>query len=89
VGYAASGASFGYSYVHAAQDGMIQLALDAPVSEQVDLHVLLTEGSHATTVTWEGEAVPFETVYVEGSPYVDATRKARGTSSVEIRYERS
>jgi hypothetical protein len=83
VSYAPSGASFGYRYRWS--EHAIMLELEAP-SADVDLHVLLPEGSRAGRVTWNGQPAAFETVCIEGSSYVDVSGRVSDRATIEIRY---
>lgn len=84
VGYAASGATFGYRY-HL-QEGMVQMQLAAP-SADVELQVLLPGSSQARGVRWNGEAVAFENHVVETSHYVEVKGKVTNTAEVIIQFE--
>ena len=86
VGYAASGATFGYHYHHDAATRVIRLTLGAEQAD-VALHVLLPEGSRPTSASWNEQAVPFESILVEESTYVDMSGNAAGSAHVEVRYE--
>ena len=50
------------------------------------LHLLLPDGARVTGVTWGGEASSFTPVTVEASPYVDATGRVDGKTTVEVTY---
>lgn len=86
VGYAASGASFGYVFRHRPDERVITLSLDAEAA-QVSLHVLLPESARATTVTQDGQTVPCEPVAVRDSAYADAQIRVAGRTEVEVRYD--
>jgi len=81
VGYARSGADIEYSF--RATDDRIVLGLRAARSD-VDLHVLLREGTAATRVTVDGAGSRFEQSFVESSPYVDLQVSIAGRAEVEI-----
>lgn len=84
VGYAASGATFGYRY-HL-QEGMLQMQLEAS-GAQVELHILLPDNSQARSVRRNGEAVAFENRRVEASHYVEVKGKVTNTAEVIIQFE--
>lgn len=85
VGYAATGAAFGYRYAHRAAEQAIRLTLEAP-SADVQLHLLLPPGRRPTAVVWGGEEVPFRHVRVVESSYVDAEGRVEGGVEIEVRY---
>ncbi|HMB91892.1 MAG TPA: hypothetical protein VKP65_13650 [Rhodothermales bacterium] len=85
VGYAASGATFGYRYAHDAAAKTLSLAVEAEQS-QVQMHVLLPEGCHAVSVTWNGKPMPFMASQVEQSKYVDIEGGVSKQAMVEVRY---
>src|SRR5690606_23856958 len=64
VGYAASGARFGYRYAHDAEARAIRLDIEADEAD-VDLHLLLPSGCIPVGVRWDGEAVPYDVTRVE------------------------
>jgi len=80
VGYAASGATLGYSF-RAAGD-RIDLAVEAARAD-VEFHVLLPRGTRPSAVRAAGRDLAFTTALIEESPYVDFVLEVRG--SVEIR----
>jgi len=84
VGYAASGARFGYTYAHDADARTIRLRFDADA--EVELHLLLPPGTRPVAATWEGDEVAFDPVTVEQSVYADAAGPVRAGSEVEVRY---
>lgn len=86
VGYAASGASFGYRYTHDADDRTFRMQLESEEAD-VELHLLLPPDTRPECVTWDGNGMAFDTVRVEDSVYVDARRSVRGESTVEVRYD--
>jgi len=85
VGYAASGATFGYHYRHHEAERQILLTLQARKARVV-LHVLLPDGSQATSVTWKGQPTPFDQESVEQSRYVNASGDVQDHADIEIRY---
>lgn len=85
VGYAASGARFGYRYAHDAEARAIRLDIEADEAD-VDLHLLLPPGRVPVEVWWNGEAVAHDVTRVEESVYVDACRAVSGVSTTEVRY---
>lgn len=86
VGYAASGAAFGYRYRHDDTERLIRLKLQTRQA-RVGLRVLVPERSRATSVTWNGQRTPFDQESVEQSRYVTATGDVQDTAAIEIRYE--
>ena len=84
VGYAASGAAFGYEYAHDADARTLRLHLDAEA--EVELHLLLPPGTAPAAVRWDGEAVAFEAARAGESVYADARGPVQGASTVEVRY---
>ena len=85
LGYAASGATFGYHYRHDEAERRILLTLHTRQAH-VTLHVLLPDGSQATSVTWKGEPTPFDHESVEQSRYVNASGDVQNHAEIEIRY---
>lgn len=85
VGYAASGASFGYRYQHDHAARMLRLYFETQQA-QIDLHALLPEKSKATSVRWNGKAAEFENRRIENSSYVDVTKTVSNHAEVEIHY---
>lgn len=86
VGYAASGASIGYSF-RAAKD-RIDLAVEAAEAD-VDFHVLLPAGTRAASVRAEGRDLAFTNRAVEESAYVDFAMTVRGRVEFRIGVESS
>jgi hypothetical protein len=86
VGYAASGAKFGYHYRHDRAAGLLRLHFEAQQTK-VDVHALLPEKSQATAVLWNGESVPFENHRIENSSYVDIAGRVAKRAEVEIQYK--
>jgi hypothetical protein len=75
VGYAASAVSVRYAYRRERD----RVSLDvAGAAGSVALHLLLPPGSAAAAVTVDGAAVPFESVTIEHSGYVDAVVQPAG-----------
>jgi hypothetical protein len=85
VGYAASGASFGYRLRHVRPEATLRLTLEAKEAD-VALHVLLPAGCRAEEVRWDGRPRPFRLIHVEDSPYVDLQGAVSSTAEVVIRY---
>ena len=85
VGYAASGAQFGYRYRHDREGARIDLTIEAPESE-VALHLLLPEGAEPREVRCDRERIRFSPATVGDSRYVDASLSVRGRVAVEVRY---
>ncbi|MFQ5639295.1 MAG: hypothetical protein ACE5IR_15030 [bacterium] len=86
VGYAASGASFGYEFRHVQEKAVITISF-SQVRCNLDLHILLPPGCRASAARWNGETVPFQTSVVEQSCYIDITGVVAGRCEVEIEYE--
>ena len=84
VGYASSGASFGYDYAHDAEARTIRLEFAAEA--EIELHLLLPNETRPTCVTWDGEGVVFDTSEIEKSTYADARGAVREGSVVEVAY---
>ncbi|MDZ7269501.1 MAG: hypothetical protein ONB48_18960 [candidate division KSB1 bacterium] len=84
VGYAASGATFGYRY-HL-QAGMLHLQLEAR-DARVEVQALLPDNCRARSVRWNGEAVAFANRRVEASPYVEVQGTVTTTAEVIIQFE--
>ena len=84
VGYAASGASFGYRYRHRPEEKTIALTLEG--AADVSLHLLLPRGCRAEALHWEGRSVAFTNTLVEESVYVKAGSRVDGWAEVVVRY---
>ena len=85
VGYAASGATFGYRYKHNRSASMLRLHFTVQQAK-IDLHALLPEKSRAVAVRWNDRPVPFENRKVENSSYVEAGGLVANHAEVEIQY---
>src|SRR5690606_33836826 len=85
VGYAASGARFGYRYAPDAEARAIRPVTEAGEADG-GLHLLPPSGCIPVGVRWDGEAVPYDVTRVEESVYVDACRAVSGVSTTEVRY---
>jgi hypothetical protein len=81
VGYAASGASIGYS-IRAAGD-RIDLAVEAAESD-VAFHVLLPRGTRAVSVRAGEQEVPFTGDVIGESTYVDFAEEVQGKAEFRI-----
>ncbi|MFQ5571801.1 MAG: hypothetical protein ACE5G0_19145 [Rhodothermales bacterium] len=86
VGYASSGATFGYQYQETERATF--LTLEARHA-RVMLHLLLPAQCRVTLVTWNGQEVAFETVRVGESRYVDITGRVVKRADVEVWYART
>ena len=84
VGYAASGASFGYDYGHDATSRTVRLRFEAEAD--VSLHLLMPPGTRPKTATWGGAPADLDVVMVEDSVYADARGDVRPGTTVEVRY---
>ncbi len=84
VGYAASGARFGYDYVHNASSRTMTLRFEGEA--EVSLHLLLPPATRPEAVVWDGEAADLEVATVEDSAYADARGDVRSGTTVEVRY---
>jgi len=82
--YGPSGAAFEYTYSHDAGKKVIECEVKGSAS--VDLHLLLSKGTTANSVSVNGKKVKHRNVCVEESPYVDASFQLRKKARVEIRY---
>ena len=87
VGYEASGASFGYAYVHDEDASSIRLRFDGEA--EVDLHLLLPAGTRPAELAWGGEVREVASSTVQESVYADASGSVRGGADVEVRYVRA
>ena len=84
VGYAASGASFGYDYAHDAEAHTIRLTF--AVAAAVDLHLLVPQGMRPVRMTWDTRDVAFDIADVEASAYADAQGAVHEGCVVEVEY---
>lgn len=85
LSYAASGATFGYRFTHDPDAGRINLTVEG--QSRVALHVLLPDGARATGMRRDGEAIDYEHVEVEGSPYADAHIEVDERADIEVHYD--
>ena len=85
LGYAASGAAFGYRYRHEAAHRRIVLEIEAEESE-VALHLLLPEGARTARPVQPGADTPSEVTAVGERCYLDATFAVRGATALEVTY---
>ena len=81
VGYAASGA--GVSYTYRQDASTVTLDIRHPEGD-VACHVMLPPGARATGAAVDGRPVPFTSVRVEASGYVDLSLRVAGASRVGI-----
>lgn len=87
LGYAASGARFGYDFSHQEHDGNGTMKFEIRADEShVKAHVLLPGDSSQADVHVNGAPVAAQLSTVRESRYVDFTADVRGTSQIEIRY---
>lgn len=84
VSYAASGASFGYTYAHDAASKTITLELRGEAD--VDLHLMLPPGTRAESVQWGGGEVDASTAHARQSAYAEARGRVDGEATVEVTY---
>jgi hypothetical protein len=87
LSYEASGAGFEYRY-DASRPGLIVLECHAPATD-VRAHLLLPPDSTVESVRWNGDQVPFETVTVGSSRYLNFSGSVRGSAVAEVRNARS
>ena len=85
VSYEASGASISYDFRHEAAASSIAIDLTGKNAD-VELHLLLPDGSVAAEVLVDGAPVGFKNRTVESSPYVDVEVRLEHSTSVEVRY---
>ena len=85
VSYADSGSGFGYTFRHHPQECTVDLALRADEAD-VDLNLLLPEGSRVERMQWDERETPFTESRVEESAYVGCLGRVRGEAHLEIRY---
>lgn len=82
--YGPSGTSVGYTYEHRPGERTFDLEISAQGT--VNLHLLLPQGSKATSVRVDGRKVTFTNSRVETSRYVDATFPVRKSCGVRVQY---
>ncbi len=85
IGYAASGSSFGYQFLHLKEKSGIRLVLECPRAD-VLLHCLLPDGCRCTSASWNANPTDFEMKIIRESPYVDVQGKVEGRAEIEISY---
>ncbi len=85
IGYSASGASFGYQFLHQKEASKIRLVLESQNSE-VLLNLLLPPDSSCSSFVCNGAEVDFELKTVQDSSYVAAQIKVENKAEVEISY---
>ncbi len=88
VGYAASKAGFKYTYKHDVSLNTIRIGVDTQGAE-VELHVLLPSGVHATGVLWDGREREIVWENVEQSAYIDVQGPVSGNAEITIHYARN
>lgn len=86
LGYAASGAQFGYTLRHRKEQAAIDLELSAPDSE-VELCVLLPVGATSCTATLNDRPLPARVSRIESSVYACTTARVEGAANVRIQYD--
>jgi len=84
VRYAASGASFGYSYAHRPVHSMI--ALETRGMAETSLHMLLPKGRIPARVRVDGRTIPHRSCKVGESMYVDASFAVKTNANVVVEY---
>jgi len=82
--YGASGASCGYQYRHDPARSMITMEVSG--LGEVQLHLLLPEGTRVAGVRVNRRAVEAGAAKIEQSPYADARFAVRGTAHIEVSY---
>lgn len=83
VAYAASGASFAYTYSKTAGGVKLDLSAHATV---VDLHLLLPEQVSVARVTGPGGELPFSTSRLRQSTYLDTSLTVTGPVTLEVHF---
>jgi hypothetical protein len=84
--YAASGASFGYRFVHSPEDRRIALTLEGHADE-VRRHVLLPPEALPSAVYRDGHALSYDLEVIESSSYVNARHTLDTRAEIEILYD--
>ena len=84
LSYAASGASFVYSYRHEPARGSIVLHLQGKA--KVHIHLLLPPGGSTRSVRVNGRSVRWKRHTVEQSNYVDTDLRVEGKAEIAITY---
>lgn len=79
--YAATGATFGYSYQ--AGDGALMMSVEAPGSE-VSFHLMLPPEATPTTAKVGEADTPFRVSDVRGSRYLDFSAVVKGEAEVRV-----
>jgi hypothetical protein len=85
LSYPAGGAAFGYRYRHDPEGRTLEVAIEASRAD-VDLHLLLPEGSRPVAAVWDGTPVAYEHNRIEESAYVDLNGSVDGQVTVEVTY---
>jgi hypothetical protein len=85
LSYPAGGAAFGYRYRHDPEGRTLEVAIEASRAD-VDLHLLLPEGSRPVAAVWDGTPVAYEHNRIEASAYVDLNGSVDGQVTVEVTY---
>jgi hypothetical protein len=82
--YAASGASFGYRFVHQPSSRTMEIGVRG--SARVNLHVLLPKDARVVRVLWNGKRVRHAQRNIGSSRYVDAVVEAKRRGIFVIQY---
>lgn len=85
VSYEASGGGVSYDFRHYQADLRISNVVRTAKAE-VELHLLLPDGTKAVNVEVGGEQVAYENNRVEGSSYVDLQVQVKDAASVDVTY---
>ena len=86
--YEASRARFSYHWRHDIAGRRIRLEIETAQSD-VDLHLMLPEGTSPKKVVWAGRETTHALVDVEGSRYVDASGTVTRNTEVVVEYTRA
>ncbi len=84
LGYAASGASFGYAFRHDTGKQRIQIELKGQAD--VDLNLLLPPGCRAEKVLWDGRSVAYHDTHVQQRTYAVVQGAVQGRTGIEVQY---
>ncbi len=82
--YAASGASFGYTFLH--RPSSRSMEIDIRGSARVNLHVLLPKDTRAVRVLWNGRRMKHAQRQIGSSRYVDAAVELKRKGTFVIQY---
>ncbi|MCA9743196.1 MAG: hypothetical protein H6695_11280 [Deferribacteres bacterium] len=86
IGYAASGATFGYRFQHYPENKTLLLEIEAQDSE-VEVRLLLPKNSRVRSMLWDGKPVQHGTETIESSQYAVAKSHIQGITKIGVHYE--